>query len=131
MYRNVELRMPRAEIRSAEPQPPKHEDLLGLSYEYDLSGEKKLFVEYYTGQPTAGLAGDTVTSIVSNVLLHDPIEAAALYQEIHQHFTQTYGLALGRYGDDVWQGELPTGKIAIHLKLDDQLHAVTLNFIDQ
>jgi hypothetical protein len=129
VFRGLSLGVSLDSVRTQEQGAPRHEDLLGLAYAYPLPDSQQLFVEYYTPPSESGQPQDAVQAIVANVVIRDPLRTAALYQEIQEHFRQKYGLSLGNYGNDRWEGEIRQGPIEVFLHLNGPRQGLTLNFI--
>lgn len=130
LFRGINLGNSLEAVKKAEKSPPRHDDLLGLTYYYPLPDSQQLFLEYYSGLPESGLRGDSVKAIVANVFLQDEMVAAELYREIQQHFKSRMGFSLGDYGQDVWVGETATGRMEVHLAFNKAGKGLSINFVE-
>ncbi len=129
LFRGNELGDALSDVREREGIPPKHDDLLGLSYYYPLPDSQQLFVEYYTGLPESGLRGDSLNAITANIFLQNEIIAAELYREIQGHFRARMGLSIGEYGEDIWEGESPRGRMEARLRFTEGGRGLSVNFV--
>lgn len=131
-FRGVTLGESIEQARAQEaPNLPVHEDVLGLTYHFDLGQERSLVIAYYKDNLKTQRETNRLASIVANVHLNDELTTAQLYNEIQDYFIQNnhYGLASGSYGDYIWESRLKNG-MEVRLKLDENKHLITLNFID-
>jgi hypothetical protein len=110
---------------------PKHDDRLGLAFEYTLTDSLLLFVEYYPKNPSEQSDSNRVASIVANISLNDEVEIAQIYNEIEQYFTRKYRISSGTYGNYSWKSSTPkTQSMEVGLKMSDNKKGITIMFID-
>ncbi len=110
---------------------PRHDDRLGLAFEYTLSDSLQLFVEYYPKNPSVQSDSNRVAAIVANLSLNDEVEIAQLYNEIEQYFTRKYRISSGSYGNYNWKTSTPkTQSMEVGLKMSDNKKGITVMFID-
>jgi hypothetical protein len=110
---------------------PKHDDRLGLAFEYTLTDSLLLFVEYYPRNPLEQSDSNQVASIVANISLNDEVEIAQIYNEIQQYFARKYRISSGTYGNYNWKSSTPkTQSMEVGLKMSDNKKGITIMFID-
>ena len=114
-----------------EAASPTHQDKLGLSYEFLLEKEIRMFVDYYSDNLKGGQPNNRIISIVANIRMEDEVETARLYNEMESYLNLKYGVANGGYGGFTWNAfTLHTNNMEVRLKLNDDKRSITLNFID-
>lgn len=110
---------------------PKHDDRLGLAFEYVLTDSLRLFVEYYPENPAVQSDSNRVAAVVANISLNDEVEIAQLYNEIEDYFTRKYRISSGTYGNYSWKTSTPkTQSMEVGLKMSDNKRGITVMFID-
>ncbi|MEL6676782.1 MAG: hypothetical protein AAFR61_31525 [Bacteroidota bacterium] len=115
------------------PHTPRHADLYGLNYAYDLGENASVLIDYFPERAKYGYQRDRVVSIVANVLMPNEVETVRLYNEIQDYFNQkpTYGLPNGSFGDQVWNGSNRfISSMEVRLRIDEDKKGLTINFID-
>lgn len=126
-FRAIQLGEAIEKVQKMEKVSPKHNDLLGLVYEYSLSKDHQLAVEYYFDNAKKENESRHLQAIIANIELKSEIEAAQLYEEIELYFNQKYGLPVGDYGRRVWKDDNKSMEIIVSLAEDKK--GISLNFI--
>lgn len=126
-FRAIQLGEAIENVQKKEKSSPKHNDLLGLVYEYSLSENHQLAVEYYFDNAQKENESRHLQAIIANIELKSEIETAQLYEEIETYLNAKYGLAVGDYGKRVWKEEAKSMEIIVSLA--ENKKGISLNFI--
>jgi len=126
-FRAIQLGEAMENVQKKEKTKPKHNDLLGLVYEYPLSENRKLALEYYFDNGQKENESRHLQAIIANIELESEIETAQLYEEIELYFNQKHGLPFGDYGKRVWKEEAKSMEIIVSLA--ENKKGISLNFI--
>lgn len=122
-------------LREAPAKPLNYSDDLSVTFQFELSGGRKLLVDYYSQQlkdfTNSKGNNDALASVVAHVYLEDEVETALLYNELQAHFTEQFGLPNGSYGAQIWSGSSRfTESMEARLSLGDDKKSVILNLVD-
>jgi hypothetical protein len=126
-FRAIQLGEAMENVLKKEKSKPKHNDLLGLVYEYSLSENHKLAIEYYFDNAQKENESRHLQAIIANIELKSEIETAQLYEEMELFLNQKYGLPSGDYGKRIWKEEAKSMEIIVSLA--ENKKGISLNFI--
>lgn len=121
--------------REAPAKPLDYSDDLSITYQFELSGGRRLLVDYYSQQlkdfTNSKGSNDALASVVAHVYLEDEVETALLYNELQARFSEQFGLPDGSYGAQIWKGSSRfTESMEARLSLGDDKKSVILNLVD-
>ncbi len=120
------------EVKVAElpVKPEAYSDEITLSYRYTLPDHKQILTDFYSARLKSSLNSDILLSLVAHVYFEDEVEAAQIYNEFQQRFTEQYGLPNGSYGSLVWNGGTEyAGNMEIRLFLNDNKKGFSVNYL--
>lgn|GEM_PF-2104694 len=127
-FRGVNLGDSLIVAEQKEANSPKHRDLWGLAYEYQVSSEQRFKIEYYIDNLKTGKETNRIISIIGNIFIENEIETAKLYNEIVRYFQRKYGPPIGKHGAYIWENKV--NNIEIRLTLYEESRGLSVNFID-